>query len=200
MRLSTGKELPWFVDGRGFTWQPVTGDGERYEAHNKIPKNSYTPAELATLRGPVRKIAAPQPEDMQLVRDALTIAGTKALATLAVALMHGSKAGRDCTGHPGALVAGCPGSWESQTVRLLVWQTGPVIEAEQTHPEALAVLRDVIIRWVAGDPMVEVAGSLAHALVAVTQQQGGFEQISDSRLHDYALSNRYARYATYGSP
>nr|WP_161558156.1 hypothetical protein [Streptomyces antimycoticus] len=107
MRLSTGKELPWFVDGRGFTWQPVTGDGERYEAHNKIPQNSYTPAELATLRGPVRKIAAPQPEDMQLVRDALTIAGTKALATLAVVLKGRAGLHRPPRG---------PGSWLSWIV------------------------------------------------------------------------------------
>jgi hypothetical protein len=125
--------------------------------------------QLVSTRGPVRHVCPSQAEDVRLVRGALMMAGQQAMTTLAVALLHGFRAGERHTGHPGALIAGRPGSSESQVVRGLAWEIGPDVALARVHGAALEILDGVA---------------------------GGFEKVADAPLQRSPHARRYANYAT----
>lgn len=199
MDQPTLTQLPTrLVDAQGFSWRRMAGDAEdRYAAANDFPPERLTHGELTATRGPVRHIGPPPSQDVRLVRGALMMAGQQAMTTLAVALMHGFQAAEQHTGHPGALLAGRPGSSESQVVRNLAWDVGPDVAAARVHTAALEVLDDVLTEWVTGDPFVEVAENLANILGDVVTQYGGeFEKIADATLQRSPHAPRYTNYAT----
>ncbi|MCX4826702.1 hypothetical protein OG883_44480 [Streptomyces sp. NBC_01142] len=199
MDRPTSTQLPTrLVDAQGFSWRRMAGDAEeRYAAYNDFPAERLTYGQLASTRGPVRRVAPPQSEDVRLVRGALMMAGQQAMTTLAVALLHGFQTGERHTGHPGALIAGRPGSSESQAVRSLAWDIGPDVAPTRVHDAALEVLDGVLTEWVTGDVVVEVAETLANILGQVVMQNGGgFEKVADAPLQRAPHANRYANYAT----
>jgi len=86
----------------------------------------------------------------------------------------------------GALIAGRPGSSESQRVRSLAWEIGPDVEPARVHGVALEVLDEVLTEWVTGDVVVEVAETLASILGQVVTQN----------VQRSPHASRYANYAT----
>jgi hypothetical protein len=186
------------VDARGLSWRRMAGEAEeRYAAYNDFPPERLTYDQLTSTSGPVRHVGPPQTEDVRLVRGALMMAGQQAMTTLAVALMHGFQAGERHTGHPGALIAGRPGSSESQVVRTLAWDVGPDVAPARVHAAALEALDGVLTEWVTGDVVVEVAETLANILgQVVTQSGGGFEKVADAPFQRSPHASRYANYAT----
>lgn len=177
------------VDANGGSWLPAykTGEPPAYRADYPRELGPLGYEEIVAQHGPVRHVEAPTDADCELIRTALVGAGAKAAVTL-FAAVH-SVAVRT----PGGLMwAGRPGSWESHSMRDLAWACGAGASRTRVDRAAKETVGEVLMRWVTGDPFVEVAETLAGISGDVTDRLGGWRKMADQwlRASDHEESAR----------
>lgn len=173
------------VDREGEGWLSHPGDPERGTYYDTYPNRALGELSYEHLladRGPLRPVGS-APEESDAIVAALIGAGPKAVATLLSALHEVALAIMARTGRLSALVAGRPGSWESSDLRSTIVWAGEGIKPARTDPAAVAVVRDILLRWTLdGDVAVEVAESMTDILAEVIPAVGGWQKAADRWL------------------
>jgi hypothetical protein len=154
---------------------------------------------LTEQRGPLVPVVRARRDDCDTIRLALAGAGEKALASLLAALSFVSA---DCEASDNSrdrLVAGRPGSWESELL-LSLSVFGDGIMPHRTDLDTVADIRTVLTTWVFGETgRVEVAETLADILGDVIDGRGGWNQITDQQLRQSRIAEHLHHYVTYQS-
>ncbi|MFI5748984.1 hypothetical protein ACIBBE_24325 [Streptomyces sp. NPDC051644] len=145
--------------------------------------------DLDAERGPLRTVVPAPEEDLERLRDALAAAGTRATASLLVALYRLARRHADQEyerserRQSSRLYAGGDDTWETQAMRSLIWVLG-VDLADKTRrldEQAMQEVMTVVDQWVTPEAgvYVEVAGSVARAFQAAAARAGGWEVLAD---------------------
>lgn len=159
-----------------------------------------TYAQLAADRGPLRPVLAMTRVDCDRLHRALAEAEITAAATLISALGVLADECRERDGHTGRLVAGRPGSWESELLPRLGGHFARRISADRVDTQALAVVTEVVRGWIfRDDRYTEVAESLAEMFGMVVDGRGGWERVADRRIRTGPDAEQVRNYLTSGS-
>ncbi|MDW4912540.1 hypothetical protein [Streptomyces californicus] len=183
------REYPFrVVDSHDVGWFAV--GPARYT--NTLLRSGREPLSLDDLdaeRGPLRTVVPASEEDLGRLRDALAAAGTKATASLLVALYRLARRHaeqeyeRSGRLQSSRLYAGGDDTWESQAMRSLVWSLGVDLadKARRLDEQAMQQIVIIVDQWVTPEAVVyvEVAGSVARAFQAAAALAGGWEALAD---------------------
>uniref|UniRef100_UPI003F4913F7 hypothetical protein n=1 Tax=Streptomyces sp. CA-136453 TaxID=3240050 RepID=UPI003F4913F7 len=187
------EDLPYrVVDRENRGWHAVSG-GEYMIDYGGLrpgrPEGAVTYEVLEAEHGPVRRVVAPDPSDVLVLKGALLDAGRKAAASTLVALYrvagvfaHDSSPG---TNDAGSLIAGREGSWESDLMMRLAWTIGGDLhEKPKRYDEAIVgQVIDVLEVWTRHPTRyVEVAENLAAIFGTVVDERGGWSEVADRYL------------------
>jgi hypothetical protein len=155
--------------------------------------------ELDRERGPVRPVVPASDHDLDRLQAAFTDAGSKAVASLLVALyrlarQHAeAESERSGRMQSGRLYAGGEDTWETVAMRSLVWGSGvDLADKPQRLDEAMIdTVREVVDRWVApdSDVYIEVANNITAAFQAAAKTAGGWPGLADRH---FQLGARFA--------
>ncbi len=168
-----GGEYPIrLVDAHGESWYLKSGKTDAYGTRNLPYSESRTYEEIVAQGAPVQHIDIPADDDLPAIGRALTEAGPAALSTLIAALYAAATAAEEATGRPDDLVAGRPASAESAIVLQMTLGVGPRVPETSVAPGALEVIAPILVRWVTGTTVVEVAENLAFVLGGVVDELG----------------------------
>jgi hypothetical protein len=189
------QEFPYrVVDGRQAGWlHAPDGEGDDlYKCFPALPKDrtaglveTYWPlSRIVAIRGPIRPVVAPTEGEMEALRDALGGAGKKAVATAMVVLYELAKrcalADRAIPDNGSRLVAGRPGSWESEAIRNLAWNVGADIKTKRVDTVAMDACLHVLGGWLFDDKRyVELAETFDAVLGEVVDDLGGWFEATD---------------------
>ncbi|MER0443148.1 hypothetical protein ABR738_00905 [Streptomyces sp. Edi4] len=159
------------VDAHGASWYLNSGETNAYGTRALHYSETRTYEQIVEEYGPVRHIGLPADGDTAAIRQALNQAGPKAAATLVAALFDAAAACEQATGRIEDVVAGRPGSTESAIVLDLLLG-GPEAPSTSVDAAALEVVATILIRWVTGETVVEVAETLAWTLGPLVDESG----------------------------
>jgi hypothetical protein len=186
-RPQLAEDAPKLVDAAGTVWYLDRPSGRYFAPARQQPptwaKTLHSRAELAG-QGPLRAVQPPTDTSINTATAALTGAGSKAVATLAVALHQ--TAGR--VGGVAALTVGRPGANESMYVRDLA-HAGAQIAAARVDLDALTVLVGMLTEWMtAAEQVPDLGDTLQHCLRQASKQLGSAHSLCDRWLrHDESL-------------
>lgn len=192
------------VDAEQYGWMATAetlGGPIVYTRHHDV----YLPFdELRAHRGPLRPVEPITADDRQALRDALALAGRKAVYSLAFATYrtwaevradHGGME-RPMESHEVShrqMIAGRPGSWEaSSLIDLALWVGHG--KPSRIHADAGAAMQAILYRWVTDpDRYTEVAETLAAVVSRYADEHGGWRAIADQWLQPGALDQEGVR-------
>lgn len=185
------REPPYrVVDRENQGWHQVSGG--RYEADFGEARglSDLDYAALEEQRGPLRAVVPYDPGDALLITSALADAGTKAVASVLVALYQVTREYADADSSPGrrnggTLTAGREGSRESYAMNLLAWEVGSDLADKPSRfdPECVQALTGVLRVWTGQrETYTEVAENLAFLVGQVADELGGWDKIADRFL------------------
>ncbi|GGV50297.1 hypothetical protein GCM10010245_79130 [Streptomyces spectabilis] len=177
------------VDIRARGWRH-TGKG-RYTAdlaeQRGLEPRTYD--ELAAIDGPLSVVRPPGEPDAAQFVEALTAAGTKAAATLLLALYqlaaHYRQWSQEADEPTGSLTAGAEEAQDSATMTDLVWSQGEQLaeQPDRIDTEALTVLKEELEYWTGtSQHYTEVAGNLAVLFSRAADAHGGWSALTDPAL------------------
>lgn len=177
------------VDSQDVGWFAV---GPARYTNTLLQSNGGEPQSLAALdteRGPLRTVVPAPKEDLERLRDALATAGTRATASLLVALYRlvrrhaDQEYERSERRQSSRLYAGGDDTWETRAMRSLIWGLGVDLadKARRLDEQAMQEVVTIVDQWVTPEARVyvEVAGSVARAFQAAAAHVGGWEALAD---------------------
>lgn len=172
------------VDAEDQGWY-LCGDGlyhADYGTDRGLEPRPYD--QLAGERGRLRPVLPVTDEDEVAIRAALTEAGTKAAASVAVGLYAVFDLYKP---HRRRLLAGREGSWESAGLPYIAWEIGSRIAEKagggRVHAGAATCVAALIGQWVTDpDRYTEVAETLAFIFGQVADAAGGWDKVADRYL------------------
>ncbi|MFJ4342614.1 hypothetical protein [Streptomyces sp. NPDC088915] len=184
------EELPYrVVDRENRGWHTVGEDQYMVDYGGLRPGRPGDPVTFGVLKaehGPLRRVVAPDPGDVLMLKGALIDAGKKAAASTLVALYrvaavyaHDSSPG---TNDAGSLIAGREGSWESGLMMNLAWTIGGDLHEKPKRYDEKHVgqIINVLEQWTRHPTRyVEVAENLADIFGQVVDAQGGWAEVAD---------------------
>ncbi|MFI9052435.1 hypothetical protein [Streptomyces sp. NPDC053427] len=187
------EDLPYrVVDRENRGWHAVSGGQYMIDYGGLRPGRPEDPVTFEVLeaeQGPLRRVVAPDPGDVLMLKGALTDSGKKAAATTLVALYrtagvyaHDSSPG---TCDAGSLIAGREGSWESDLMMRLAWTIGGDLHEKPKRYDEKCVgqIIDVLEQWTRHPTRyVEVAETLANIFGTVVDERGGWAEVADRYL------------------
>jgi hypothetical protein len=186
------------VDRENQGWHPC---GDAYAAdfgfQRDLADRPYP--ELATDRSPLRPVENVTEADVAELRRLFSVAGRKAVTTLAAALAavhHRLSSERAAAGHHDSwefarrtLIAGREGSWESQ-VLIDVALFGGELTPKRVHGVAQEAMAAMFWRWVTGPGRyTETAETLAVVVSSYCdQREAGWKAVADQWLQPGGLA------------
>ncbi|MER5302167.1 hypothetical protein ABT039_22290 [Streptomyces lasiicapitis] len=189
------------VDIRARGWRH-TGKG-RYtvDLAGQRGLDARTYDELAAIDGPLSVVRPPGEPDAEQFVEALAAAGTKAAATLLVALYqlaaHYRQWSQEANEPTCSLVAGAEEAEDSAAMMDLVWSPGERLaeQPDRFDAEALTALKEEVEYWTGtAHHYTEVAGNLAVLFSRTADAHGGWGALTDpelrsmDRLRDWLMS------------
>jgi hypothetical protein len=207
--MSTSERPPSrLVDRDQQSWM-LTADRDGRHVYTADMHRTYlTLDEVQAQHAPLRPVLPITAEDRERLRAVLAAAGRKAVTSLAAAVydvfrqLREDHGGMDnprvsyetATQH---LLAGRPGSWESQSLLHLLHWSGDG-KPSRIDPAARAELAAIIRRWVTDpDRYTEVAETLAAVVSELADEQGGWKTVADQWLQPGSLDQEGVR-VSYG--
>lgn len=181
-----------YVDRHQHGWWLV-GDGRyhTYPLTAQFPEG-LTEEDLRDQRGPLTPVVTAPQADLDQMFLELHGAGVHAVSTVLAVL---GTLVRLCVGRDGdarRLVAGRPGSWESDRIVKLGQQVGVSIHPQHINQQAARVVAGILSHWSEPGPndpgYVEVAENLASVLGRVVDIGGGYRHVCD----DWLIINEHA--------
>jgi hypothetical protein len=187
------------VDSQDIGWFAV---GPARYSNTLLQRDGGEPHSFADLdaeRGPLRTVVPAPDEDLKRLRDALAAAGTRATASLLVALYclarrHADQEyERSDRRQSSRLYAGGDDTWETQAMRSLICGLGVDLadKVRRLDEQAMQEVVTVVDQWVTPEARVyvEVARSVSRAFQAAAARAGGWEALADRH---FQLGDRFA--------
>ncbi|MFR0367504.1 hypothetical protein [Streptomyces sp. MCC20] len=148
--------------------------------------------DLKSERGPLRPVVPASERDLDRLRAAFADAGPKAVASLLVVLYRLAREHaegeheRSGRMQSGRLYAGGEDTWETVTMRSLIWGLGVDLadKPRRLHGPMMDVVRDVVDGWVtpSSDVYVEVANNITEAFQPAAAAAGGWQALADEHF------------------
>jgi hypothetical protein len=155
----------------------------------------WTLNEIRERREGWRPVLPPDPAEVSAMRAHLAEAGTRAAASLLVAVHAVARTALDTTASSDLLIAGRCGSWESAYLAEVAFTHGSQLAADDRDryvEDVAAFLTGVLMHWVfAPDRYTEVAENLAAIFGSAADQMGGWDAVSEGTLRLDDALERY---------